>query len=213
MNARFRVWGGRGTVAASPLAAVAAVLALSGCSAAGQEIDLAPQPPAVTSASPAGEQLPKLPESTPDWLDVPDIDAHSTLLPLGLNDDRTVAVPSVHEPMQAGWYRYGPTPGETGPAVILGHVNGDGQDGIFARLHQLGSGDEIRVGREDGTVARFTVTRMDQVPKDRFPTDEVYGDTTEPELRLITCGGAFDDAAGSYRDNIIAYATFTGVVP
>lgn len=213
MNARFRMWGGRGTVAASPLSAVAAVLALSGCSAAGQETNLAQQPPASTSASPAGEPLPKLPGSAPGWLDVPNIDAHSTLLPLGLNDDRTVAVPSVHEPMQAGWYRYGPTPGETGPAVILGHVNGDGQDGIFARLHQLGSGDEIRVGREDGTVARFTVTRMDQVPKDHFPTDEVYGDTTEPELRLITCGGAFDDAVDSYRDNIIAYATFTGIVP
>lgn len=209
MNTRSRRWGGR-RAAASPLPVLVAVLALSGCSAHGQQIDLAPRSSVSTAERSAGEALPA---SAPAWLDVPDIGARSTLLPLGLNDDRTVAVPSVHEPMQAGWYRYGPTPGETGPAVVLGHVNGDGRDGIFARLHQLVPGAEVRVGRSDGTVARFTVTRIDQVPKDRFPADEVYGDTTTPELRLITCGGAFDDAAGSYRDNIIAYAGLTGVVP
>ncbi|NIJ14407.1 hypothetical protein FHU38_004808 [Saccharomonospora amisosensis] len=208
---------------ASPLLALVAVVALSSCSPADQEIDLAPQHPATTGETTTttdsgrapghemGQGSTGLPRSEPAWLDVPAIDAHSSLVPLGLNPDRTVAVPPVHEPMQAGWYRYSPTPGERGPAVILGHVNGDGRDGIFVRLRELERGDEIRVGREDGTVARFTVKRMAQVPKDRFPTDDVYGDTAGPELRLITCGGPFDETAHSYRDNIIAFATFTGV--
>jgi hypothetical protein len=54
---------------------------------------------------------------------------------------------------------------------------------------------------------RFTVTRVDQVPKSGFPTEAVYGDTAGPELRLIACGGTFDRDAHSYRDNVIVYAS------
>ncbi|MCI2418197.1 class F sortase [Saccharopolyspora sp. K220] len=205
--------GGRGRVAATPaLVALALSLVLSGCSAAGESVDLASpasaQPPAQTSVRTSAA----LPPSEPTWIDVPRIGARSSLIPLGLNPDRTVAVPSVHQPMQAGWYQYSPTPGEVGPAVVLGHVNGDGQDGIFARLRELQPGDEILIGRQDGQVARFVVQRMSQPPKTGFPADEVYGDTAGPELRLITCGGSFDHAARSYRDNIIAFATLTGTV-
>jgi hypothetical protein len=146
------------------------------------------------------------------WIDVPAIGAHSSLVPLGLNADRTVEVPPVDQPMQAGWYEHSPTPGQTGPSVVLGHVNGGGQDGVFARLHELGPGDEIRIGREDEQVARFVVERTEQLPKTDFPADEVYGDTTAPELRLITCGGSFDETADSYHDNVIVFAVFTGVV-
>ncbi|WP_037345995.1 class F sortase [Sciscionella sediminilitoris] len=185
------------------------VLLSGGCSVAGQRIDLGAQPPS-SAPAPTGQPWPGLKHSTPVWVDVPDIDAHSSLVPLGLNEDRTVALPSVHQPEQAGWYRYGPSPGEPGPAVILGHVNGDGKDGIFARLRELRPGKEIRVGRADGTVARFTVTRMAQVSKNHFPAAQVYGNTADPELRLITCGGTFDETAHSYRDNIIAYARFIG---
>lgn len=195
--------GGRGKVAA---VLVLAALALSGCSAAGQSIDLGAPASAPVQATSA------LSRSEPAWIEIPRIGARSSLVPLGLNPDRTVAVPSVREPMQAGWYQYSPTPGETGPAVVLGHVNGDGEDGIFARLHELRPGDEILVGRQDGQVARFVVERMAQEPKTGFPADEVYGNTAGPEIRLITCGGLFDHAERSYRDNIIAFAVLAGVV-
>ena len=68
------------------------------------------------------------------------------------------------------------------------------------------SGDEILIRRTDDTTVRFTVDHVDRVPKTQFPTDDVYGDTADPELRLITCGGAFDHDAHSYRDNVIVYA-------
>ncbi|MFI0462624.1 class F sortase [Saccharopolyspora sp. 5N102] len=194
--------GGRGTVAA---ALVLAAMALSGCSPGGQSIDL------VTPSSAPVRESPAVPRSEPAWIEIPRIGARSSLVPLGLNPDRTIEVPSVHQPMQAGWYEYGPTPGETGPAVVLGHVNGDGQDGIFARLRELRPGDEILIGRQDGRVARFVVDRMAQPPKTGFPADEVYGNTAGPELRLITCGGSFDHSARSYRDNIIAFAALTGM--
>jgi sortase (surface protein transpeptidase) len=143
----------------------------------------------------------------PAEISIPRIGAHSSLVGLALNADGSVEVPPVTAPMQAGWFAGGPKPGEPGPAVILGHVNGGGHAGIFARLHELKPGDEVLIGRADGTSARFVVRRVDEVAKDQFPTDEVYGDTAGPELRLITCGGTFDKAAHSYRDNVIVYAT------
>lgn len=144
--------------------------------------------------------------SVPTGLWVPRIEARSSLVSLGLNKDGTVEVPPLTRPMQAGWYSFGPTPGEVGPAVILGHVDGYHRPGVFYRLHELAPGDIVSISRTDRSVIRFVVRRVAQISKTRFPTDSVYGDTPGPELRLITCGGRFDRAAHSYVDNIIVYA-------
>lgn len=176
------------------VAVVAAVLALTGCATAPSG-----PPPVTTTKSVTAP-------AEPAEVSIPAIGAASSLVPLGLNTDRTVEVPPVDEPMQAGWFTGAPKPGEPGPAVILGHVNGGGRPGIFARLAELAEGDEVLVRLADGATVRFEVRRVDQVPKSEFPTDEVYGDTEGPELRLITCGGTFDERADSYRDNVIVYA-------
>jgi sortase (surface protein transpeptidase) len=147
-----------------------------------------------------------MPRSEPASVDIPKIGARSTLVPLGVNVDNTVQVPPITQPLQAGWYSYSPTPGELGPAVILGHVDGNKQKGIFYRLKEMAPGDKVAVTRKDGSTANFVVTKVDQVPKDTFPTPSVYDDTPDPELRLITCGGAFDHQAHNYLDNIIVYA-------
>jgi LPXTG-site transpeptidase (sortase) family protein len=144
--------------------------------------------------------------ATPAEIVIPRIEATSTLVELGLNADQTVQVPPVDTPQQAGWFTGAPKPGERGPAVVLGHVNGGGQAGVFSRLHELTVGDEVMIRRTDDTTVRFSVTRVDQVSKATFPTEQVYGDTAGPELRLITCGGSFDRHAHSYRDNVIVYA-------
>ncbi|WP_181771683.1 class F sortase [Amycolatopsis pittospori] len=202
------------------LLAVLATLAfvLSGPGGSGQ--DAAPQVVGETSAvepstgapgasraeAEGGAAVEGMPKVDPVSIDVPKIGAKSTLVPLGLNADNTVEVPPVTQPMQAGWYVNGPTPGEVGPSVILGHVDGNKQQGIFFRLKELAPGDKVSVARKDGTTAEFAVTKVERVPKDKFPTDAVYGDTTEPELRLITCGGVFDKVAHNYLDNIIVFA-------
>lgn len=182
-------------------AGLATTMLLAGCGASSQ----APRPAPATSTSRIAQDI-----APPKEISIPRIGASSALVELGLNADRTVQVPPVAAPMQAGWFTGAPRPGAPGPAVILGHVNGGGQAGIFARLHKLTEGDEVLIGRTDGTTARFTVTRADQVSKKHFPTNEVYGNTDGPELRLITCGGSFDHDAHSYRDNVIIYATLTG---
>ncbi|MFJ8913486.1 class F sortase [Amycolatopsis sp. NPDC102389] len=207
-------WRGRRAplVLAAVLLAVLATLAivLSGPGETGQAA-----PPAGTvrteavaspSAEPQAEPAAGMPKADPVSIDVPKIEAKSSLIPLGLNADNTVEVPPVTQPLQAGWYENGPTPGEVGPSVILGHVDGNKQKGIFFRLKELAPGDKVSIARKDGTTAEFAVTKVERVAKDKFPTDAVYGDTAEPELRLITCGGVFDKASRNYLDNIIVFA-------
>jgi hypothetical protein len=159
-------------------------------------------------------QGPVLAASVPVRVDIPAIGAGSPLLQLGLNPDGTVEVPPLAADSRAGWYRYSPTPGQLGPSVILGHVDSaEYGPGIFFRLGDLRPGDEIDVGRSDGSTAVFTVDRVASFPKDDFPTLQVYGNTDRAELRLITCGGDFDPSARSYVDNIVVFASLTGSRP
>ena len=176
-----------------PLLALLCLFGLLACSAPAETP--APSPVAAAPGAPV----------TPLWIDVPSIQARSTLVGLGLNADRTVEVPPVDEPMQAGWYRNSPAPGQDGPAIVLGHVDGNDQKGIFWRLREVENGDRVEVGRADGSIVAFEVYKVEQVPKEVFPTEAVYGDTERPEIRLITCGGEFDHAANNYLDNILVY--------
>lgn len=193
-------------VVALPATLVVLVLTLGGGPGTAQ-----PPPAQPVAVEPAPQvdsrnAVAALPKSEPVSIDIPKIGAHSSLVPLGLNPDNTVQVPPVTTPLQAGWYTYAPTPGETGPAVVLGHVDGNHQKGIFFRLKELAAGDRVSIARKDGTTAVFEVTKVHQVPKKDFEAEGVYDDTAGPELRLITCGGVFDRSAHNYVDNIVVYA-------
>ncbi|MFC3735891.1 class F sortase [Paractinoplanes deccanensis] len=122
---------------------------------------------------------------------------------LRLGDDGALQPPKSFA--KAGWYADGTVPGDTGPAVIAGHVDSRGGPAVFYRLRELTVGDRIDVVRGGSTV-RFTVTALRWYPKAGFPTDEVYGPTPDRQLRLITCGGVFDRSLRSYRDNLVVYA-------
>jgi hypothetical protein len=135
---------------------------------------------------------------------IPAMHVDSKLIDLGLQRDGSVEVPPRTD--VAGWYDGGPRPGAPGPAVVLGHVDSKDGPGIFIDLHAVRAGTEIRVDRADGSSVRFAVTKVQKVLKTRFPTDLVYAPTLDPTLRLVTCGGSFDRAKGSYRDNVIAFA-------
>jgi hypothetical protein len=180
-------------------------LAVGGCAPVPSRPPTAP-PTQSTTTEPVSASPSAPVRFEPVRIDIPRIDAHSSLVPLGLAADGSVQVPPVSKPLQAGWFTGGPAPGEPGPAVVLGHVDGDRQRGIFYRLHELRPGDGIDIARADGSTVHFEVSTVDQIAKAAFPTEAVYGDTSSPELRLITCGGSFDRAAHSYRDNIIVYA-------
>ena len=123
---------------------------------------------------------------------------------LGLNTDGSLQVPPSGFP--AGWYTGAPTPGELGPAIIVGHIDWAGHPGVFYRLRDLKPGAQVNVTRANGTVAVFRVSSVQEFSKDAFPTTLVYGNTAYAGLRLITCGGAFDAKLHSYEDDIIAFA-------
>ncbi|MFK4111259.1 class F sortase [Streptomyces sp. NPDC002176] len=143
--------------------------------------------------------------SMPVRLRMPGIGVDTPVMRLGLAQDGTVQVPPITAHDQAGWYQDSPTPGQTGPSVILGHVTvGAYGDGVFRRLDRLRRGGEISVRLENGTSAEFTVTSVRTVAKAEFPTAAVYGDVDRPELRLITCGGP--RTGDGYRDNVIVFA-------
>lgn len=144
----------------------------------------------------------------PTMIDIPSIDVHSSLIGLGLDAGGAMEVPA--EGFPAGWYTGAPTPGEMGPAIIAGHVDWAGAPGVFYELRNVQPGAAIAVTREDGGIARFEVTDVKAFPKDEFPTDLVYGTLDYAGLRLVTCGGAFNENADSYDDNIVVFAKLVG---
>jgi LPXTG-site transpeptidase (sortase) family protein len=146
-----------------------------------------------TAAAPGG----------PTRVQIPSIEVDSTLEPLHRGADGVLQAPEAF--LRAGWYADGVVPGDPGPAVIAGHVDSLDGPAVFAKLHELRAGATVVVMRGSESVS-FQVVATGRYPKNRFPTDEVYGPTPGAELRLITCGGAFDESRGSYRDNIVVYA-------
>lgn len=149
-----------------------------------------------------------LPRSTPTTITIPRIGVNAEIMTLGMNPDGTVEVPPLDQAMKAGWYSPGPSPGEAGNAVIVGHVDSAKiGPAVFFNLGALQKGDTINVARQDGSTATFTIDEVKSYPKTAFPTELVYGPSDKPSLRVVTCGGQFDQNAGSYLNNIIALAT------
>ncbi|MFF9817178.1 class F sortase [Streptomyces sp. NPDC014006] len=164
-----------------------------------------PAPPAAPSPVASTSPPAPLPAAKPVRVRIPaaGVDT-SPVLELGLAADGTVQVPSVAQADRIGWYREGVTPGQTGPAVLIGHFDTAEGPAVLRAVARVRPGDTITVDRADGSTAVFTVRALQQVDKKHFPTQRVYGDTPRPELRVITCGG--DLRAGHRPDNIILYA-------
>jgi hypothetical protein len=151
--------------------------------------------------------------SQPVRLRVPRIDVDTGLMSLGLTAKRELEVPPLSKADTASWYHRSPLPGDVGPAIVAGHIDSQTGPAVFFRLRELRRGDRVLVDRSDGRRATFTVDHVDEVAKDEFPTRRVYGATPRPELRLITCGGDFDAAAGHYLSNVVVFAHLTELTP
>jgi hypothetical protein len=170
-----------------------------------------PQPPAASAPAHtrAAPDLPPLPRAAPVAVSIPAIGVRADVVPVGVDAAGVLEVPPLDRPTIAGWYRHGVTPGEIGNAVLVGHVDSPAGPAVFFDLGRLRPGQEIRVTRADTRVTTFTVDGVGAYPKDHFPTDLVYGPADVAGLRLITCGGRFDDRTGNYVDNIVVFATRT----
>lgn len=146
-----------------------------------------------------------MPASDAVKLKITDIGVDATVVAVGKRDDGTVDVPS--NPQLVGQYKYAPTPGENGPAIIVGHVDSIAGTQVFWRLRELMPGQTIEVIRADKTKAIFRVDSVKNFRQDNFPTKEVYGNIDYPGLRLITCGGTFNYLTQHYSENTVVFAS------
>jgi LPXTG-site transpeptidase (sortase) family protein len=144
------------------------------------------------------------PVAAPISLTIPLIGVQTQLITLGLTSTGELQVPSTTA--VAGWYTGSPRPGAIGSSIIVGHIDSVTGPGVFYRLDELTRGDKVYIKRADGTLAEFRVTSVQTYLKDHFPTEDVYGPVPDAELRLITCGGAWDPATHHYLSNIVVYA-------
>jgi hypothetical protein len=149
------------------------------------------------------------PASPPVRLAIPAIGVATPMVRLGRERDGSMQVPV--DFARAGWFAEGPAPGQVGPAVIAGHVDSRTGPAVFFRLRELRPGDTVQVELADGARLTFVVEQARRFPKATFPTAEVFGPAPWAALRLVTCGGDFDRARGSYRDNLVVFARLARV--
>jgi hypothetical protein len=211
-----RTWG---------LIAGALVLVGSGCIVLGLQVHhhaLAGPAPSARVATPVpATPLPATPlpvkaaelataRSSPVELAIPALSLTVSLSTLGLNPDGTVEVPT--DVAQPGWYGLGPSPGQIGSAVILGHVDSQAGPAVFFELRSLVPGDAVNVTLADGVTADFKVTSAAMYPKTSFPDQLVYTSHGYSALQLVTCGGSFDEQTGHYLSNVVVYTSLVALV-
>jgi hypothetical protein len=178
--------------------------ALGGVSAAGRRMSGAPALPAAHEPLSEGAR--------PVQVDIDSIGVHAKVIARGLDRHGGVQPPPYAKAQAVGWYRGGPTPGEEGAAVLVGHVDTETRRAVFYPLSSVKPGSRVEVTRADGTVAEFTVEGTDVVPRRGFDADEVYAPEQRgrAEVKLITCGGTFDRSTHAYTSNVVVTAYLTG---
>lgn len=145
--------------------------------------------------------------SRPTRIAIPALDVRARIRPVGLDPDGAIAAPPIRRAHEVGWYRDGPSPGQSGPAVLVGHVDDRDGPAVFHRLAGAAPGTMIEVTRRDRQVATFQVTAVRTYDKSALPAGEVYGDFRQPGLRLITCGGRWEGGEAGYAENVVVFAT------
>jgi sortase family protein len=159
---------------------------------------------------PPGE-FPVLGPSRPVKIVIPSIDVNAPVHGVGRDDSGSIAVPSLRLINEAGWFDEGPSPGQYGPAILVGHVDTKNQPAIFHRLGDLKAGAQIEITRRDSKVAVFEVNSVETFSKSQLPVNRVFNDYSRPGLRLITCGGAWVGGDLGYASNVIAFASLVRV--
>ncbi|MFG3711087.1 class F sortase [Micromonospora sp. NPDC047730] len=161
----------------------------------------------IAGLRPPPKKFPVLPASPPVDITIDPIDVRAPVHDVGIAPDGSIGVPDAARAQEAGWYDQGPTPGQYGPAVIVGHVDTSTGPAVFHKLRDLREGDPIEITRADRSVAVFEVDTVERFGKERLPVDEVFGDFSRPRLRLITCGGRWVGGETGYADNVVVFAS------
>jgi hypothetical protein len=180
-----------------------------GAGRAGDPDGVAAAGPGVSSADGRPTPPPRpLPRSRPTSFRIPSLGIDAPVAAVRLDGQRQLATPPVDRPKLVGWYEGGPTPGESGTAIAVGHRDTRTGPAVFAALAFVKPGQPIEVGRADGRTAVYSVDQVKVFDKAGFPDQEVYGRTRRPELRVLTCGGLYTRRTG-YTSNVVVFAHLT----
>jgi hypothetical protein len=156
---------------------------------------------------PPPRAFPVLDPSEPRRLTIPSIKVEAPILTVGRAKDGSVDVPPLNRHNEAGWFDQGPTPGQFGPSLIVGHADTRTGPSVFHNLGKLKPGQKIEILREDNSLAIFQINSVEHFNKDKLPLNRVYGDYTRPSLRLMTCGGKWLGGTQGYSDNVVVFAS------
>jgi LPXTG-site transpeptidase (sortase) family protein len=151
--------------------------------------------------------LDTLSETAPLRIKIPELDVDSKVVPVGINPDQSMEVPS--NIFNIGWYEPGPSPGDPfGSAVLAGHRDGaEAGRGAFYNLGELDRGDVIKLATKTKKM-KFSVMRTEILDKRTFAlrSQEIFASDGPGVLTLITCGGDYDRSRGGYQANVIVTA-------
>jgi sortase (surface protein transpeptidase) len=157
------------------------------------------------SSARLADRRPKVVGPPPARLRIPSIGVDAAIVPVAL-DEPTGSMEIPADIATVGWYRFGPSPGQAGSSLLVGHVDSSALGaGVFFKLRMVRVGSVVSITFADGAVARFRVMGRRSYPKAELP-EELFARSGNPVLTLITCGGAFDRSTRHYVDNVVVYA-------
>ncbi len=133
-----------------------------------------------------------VPEASDVALVIPSIGVHAPIEPVGKSAAGFMEVPSRNPWTGVGWYQYGSHPGETGSAVVDGHLDRPGgAPAVFWKLHTLQIGSTILVVQRGKKTLTFRVVEMTNYDPQQAPLARIFGNTAGSFLNLITCAGVW----------------------
>ena len=137
----------------------------------------------------------------PGRLIIRSIGVNAAVVPVGVDSTGAMAAPT--QSADTAWYKFGPSPGDAGDAVIDGHLDWyDTPRAVFFSLKDLHNGDDIEVQRVDGVSHHFRVTSVTSVAYNAT-VPGLFTKSGPPRLSLITCGGQWDMRLGMYLQRVV----------
>lgn len=139
----------------------------------------------------------------PMRLKIPAIGIDTSIESLGLTPQGDMDAPA--GPDNVGWYKYGAIPGDSGSAVLDGHVVGPrGEEGVLFNLHKLQVGDTISVIDGKSQIISFTVREIRSYNQGEQHS-EVFSAQDKPHLNIITCSGDWSPSQHHYLERLVVF--------
>lgn len=139
-------------------------------------------------------------------LKIPEINVNAVISTLGINPDGEMETPK--DPRDVGWYKYGPSPGEVGSAVIAGHYGPwSGWEGsVFDNLAELRKGDKIYIEDGEGSKITFVVRELRTYDPVADALEVFNSSDGKPHLNLVTCKGEWNNFTNSYPLRLVVFS-------